>query len=137
MLAPAGPPLPTVVQTLLWFRKPIEFMRSCTERYGDLYRMKIARLGSVAMTNNPEFVRQIFSGKDEVMRGGEVASLVLPIVGEQSIFLQDGAKFVRMRRLMMAPFHGERMRLYGHVMRDLTLERVATWRDGDVFSLRR
>ena len=40
------------------------------------------------------------------------------MVGERSVLLLDGAEHLRQRKLMLPPFHGERMRAYEEVMRE-------------------
>ena len=35
-----------------------------------------------------------------------------PVVGERSVLLLDGAEHLRQRKLLLPPFHGERMRAY-------------------------
>ena len=41
------------------------------------------------------------------------------MLGSRSVLLLDGAEHLRQRRLMLPPFHGERMRAYGDVMREV------------------
>ena len=40
------------------------------------------------------------------------------MVGERSVLLLDGAEHLRERKLLLPPFHGERMRAYEQVMRE-------------------
>jgi cytochrome P450 len=124
------------VQTLLWMQRPVELMHRSMARYGDTFRMDIAGTPPVLLTGNPEYVRAIFTGDDEDMRGGEVNGYLAPLLGDTSIFLLDGAKHLRQRRLMLPPFHGERMRVYASAMRDITLARIANWRDAEPIVLR-
>jgi cytochrome P450 len=43
------------------------------------------------------------------------------------VFVLDGAAHARERKLMMPPFHGERMRAYGEVMRAVTDDAIDQW----------
>jgi cytochrome P450 len=136
MATPPGLPLPTAVQTALWMRWPNEFMNACSKRCGDTFRVDFAANPPIAVTSNPEYVRLVFTGNDDDLRFGEVNDYLAPLLGETSIFLCDGARHKRQRRLLLPPFHGERMRVYAQAMCDVTLARISTWRDGEPFALR-
>ena len=58
-----------------------------------------------------------------------------PALGDRSVLLLDGAEHLRQRRLMLPPFHGERMRAYEEVMREATDPRSTPGRSGEPFPL--
>jgi cytochrome P450 len=136
MATPPGLPLPTAVQTALWMRWPNEFMNACSKRYGDTFRADFVGNPPFAVTSNPEYVRRVFTGDADDLTVAEVNEYLAPLFGETSIFLCDGARHKRQRRLLLPPFHGERMRVYAGTMCDVTLARISTWRDGEPFALR-
>ncbi|MFI5301287.1 MAG: cytochrome P450, partial [Polyangiales bacterium] len=76
-----------------------------------------------------------FTADPEIARAGEANEVLRTIVGSNSLLLLDGERHLRERKLMMPPFHGERMRQYGDVMRDATSARIAAWRPGQAFSI--
>ncbi len=47
----------------------------------------------------------------------------------------DEEEHLRTRKMQLPPFHGERMRVYGDVMRELTEAAVASWPAGEAFPL--
>ncbi|HEX2677215.1 MAG TPA: cytochrome P450 [Polyangiales bacterium] len=136
MTLPPEPPLPAAAQTWLWIRKPIPFMRWCRKRYGDTFTVHLNVTGKMVVTCNPEHVKEIFTGDPEEMHAGEVNDILEPIVGPHSVLLLDGARHMRQRRLMLPPFHGERMKLYAQVMQEVTEQRIASWPSDGPFSLR-
>jgi cytochrome P450 len=69
------------------------------------------------------------------MHAGEVNRLLRVLVGEQSVLLLDRAPHLRQRKLLLPPFHGERMRFYGRTMIDITESVTGSWKDGSVLSL--
>lgn len=135
-LLPPGPKLPTAVQTLIWIRRPIEFMRFCRARYGDTYAMRIAGMGTVVLLSDPDSIKRVFTGDASDLRAGEVNAVLEPIVGQNSVLLLDGARHLRHRRLLLPPFHGERMRLYATQMQEATQRSLERWPRGEPFSLR-
>jgi cytochrome P450 len=80
---------------------------------------------------DPGAVREVFAhGPDELDSG--VANLVLrPLIGTRSVLLSDGEEHLRRRKLVLPPFHGERMRAYEEVMRTMAAEQIASWPLGE------
>jgi cytochrome P450 len=58
-----------------------------------------------------------------------------PIVGQRSVLLLDGAEHLRHRRLLLPPFHGQRMQAYAEVMRESADLEIDSWPVGEPFQL--
>ena len=86
------------------------------------------------ITADPAAVKQVFTGDPKLLHAGEGNIVLAPLLGSGSVLLLDGAEHLRHRRLMLPPFHGERMRTYGEVMRDVAERHVATWPRGRPFA---
>ena len=56
-------------------------------------------------------------------------------MGDGSLLLQEGDEHLRRRKLMLPPFHGERMRAYEDVIEEVTHDAIAGWRQGEEFAL--
>jgi cytochrome P450 len=112
--------MPAPVQVYHWIQHPFEFLDRCRRDLGDIFTMKIPRLGEVVLLGHPEAVREVFAlGPDEASAG--LANFVLtPFLGRQSMLVLDGAPHQRHRKMMMPAFHGERMHAYGRIMIELT-----------------
>jgi cytochrome P450 len=119
-----GPSYPSIVQTAYYLARPEGFLRDCHRRYGDVFTVRTVIFGAEVCVVRPEMIKQIFLGDTEQFRAG-VANIPLePMVGRRSVLLLDGAEHVRQRRLMMPPFHGERMAAYARTIREIT-ERIS------------
>ncbi len=57
-----------------------------------------------------------------------------PLLGPSSVLLLDGDEHLRHRRLLLPPFHGERMRAYGSMMEEVAERRIADWPAGRSFA---
>jgi cytochrome P450 family 110 len=136
MTLPAGPRLPAIAQGLWFVTKPVEFFDRCLARYGDPFTIRLPSTPSVVMFSDPAAIRDIFTGDAEALPAGEAtANVLLPILGANSLLVLDGARHLRERRMMMPPFHGDRMRAYGEVMRDVTERALSSWPAGSPFAL--
>jgi cytochrome P450 len=117
---------------VLW---PSAFLDWCRRRYGDCFTIDTYAFGREIELANPELVRQIFTGDPDVLSAGEGNSILAPLVGPRSLMLLDGSEHARQRKLLMPPFHGERMAAYGRTMRAIAEEDIDQWPLGTAFPL--
>ena len=68
----------------------------------------------------------MFTGDPNLLYAGEGNITLAPILGPGSMLLLDGPEHLRHRRLMLPPFHGERMRNYGAMMAEVAERHLAT-----------
>ena len=132
---PNGPRVPAVFQSLRWLRQPIEMLEACRRRYGDPFTMRFPGFDPIVMFSEPAAIKEIFTGDHDELRAGEANVVLAPFVGPNSLLLADGTRHRRKRRLLMPPFHGERMQLYGEVMRTITDRTIDEWPVGRPFPI--
>ncbi len=131
---PPGPRQPPTAQALQWIARPREFAARQRERFGDVFSINFDGEPLVFLAD-PEDVRTIFTGGAEVMHAGEANAPLEPVLGAHSILLLDEREHLRERRLMLPPFHGERMRRYAQIMAEAADREIATWADGEELAL--
>jgi cytochrome P450 len=124
---PKGPRLPRLLQTMSFVFFPVPWVEACRRRYGDLVTFSTMFDSCFVMVFDPDAVKQLFRGSPEQLRAGEANAPLGPVVGNRSVLLLDGADHLRQRRLMLPPFHGERMRAYEEVIRDATDRAIESW----------
>ena len=135
MFPPPGRPLPASAQTLFFLLRPLEFLDWCHRRYGDCFTINTLLFGREVEVVHPDLVRQVFTGDPNVLRAGEANIILGPLVGDRSVLLLDGAEHVRQRKLLMPPFHGERVSAYAATMHEITEGAVEAWPEGSPFAL--
>ena len=113
MALPPRPDLSRFQMTAGFMLTPTRFLESCHERMGDYFTLQPQPGRTLVVTVDPEAVKTVFSGDPDVLRAGEGNIVLAPVLGSGSVLLLDGAEHLRQRRLMLPPFHGERMRAYG------------------------
>src|SRR5262244_2595024 len=117
---PPGPTAPALVQGFRMFRRPGAFVEDCARRFGDCFTVRLIGAPPFVFFSHPDAVREISTAEPESLRAGEANAGLGPLLGWNSLLLLDGARHLRERRLMLPPFHGERMQAYGHAMREIT-----------------
>jgi cytochrome P450 len=124
---PPGPSAPPLVQRLHWLFRPIPFLEECTKKFGPMFTVRQPGSAPQVFVSDPAVIKQIFTGSPDDLWAGEAGAFLKPILGEHSILVLDGVRHQRHRKLLMPPFHGERMQAYGETMREVTDRRIDAW----------
>jgi cytochrome P450 len=116
---PPGFSSPLWLQKLHYTLRPLGYMDAAAKQFGDIFNAPvIGNYPVILWVSNPQAIQQIFSNEAKQL-GAPPNQLLQPIVGNGSIFGMEGTRHRRERRLLMPPFHGERMQSYGHLICDL------------------
>ncbi len=132
---PPGPSEPPIVQTMWWLVRPISFLESCRRRYGDAFSVRFSGFQSpTVMLSDPEVIRALYTEPAHTLPPGRTVAL-RPIMGASSVLLLEGREHLARRRAMLPPFHGERMRSYEGIVRDVASREIDSWPQGEDFAL--
>jgi len=131
---PPGPRTPSALQLAQFIRDRLGILDRCAERYGEFFTIRFP-WETLVFTSNPDAVKQIFTGDPAIYFAGQGNDILRPFLGDYSVLLLDGAEHLRQRRLLLPPFHGERMLAYADVMRDVTLAEIERWPRGTAFPI--
>ena len=132
---PPGPPLPRWMQTLGFILAPVPFIDAARRRYGDVVTFRSLFDPGFVMVFDSLLVKDVLRGSPEQLRAGEANAPLGPVVGERSVLLLDGAEHMRQRKLLLPPFHGQRMRAYEEVMLTAADRAIDSWPVAAEFTL--
>ncbi len=132
---PPGPSSPTPIQTWGLLARPIEFFEQNRREYGETFTARILRGGTLVFVSDPDSLKRLFGAdRENKLPPGRTFSL-RPLLGARSLLLLEGGEHLGRRKLMLPPFHGERMRAYERVMREATEHEIERWPLGTEFRL--
>jgi cytochrome P450 len=131
-----GPRVPGPLQTLVGIMRPIESAIAARKRYGPLFRSNDAIMGEVFHVADRDLVEQMFKWKPAEYNVGEPRQIMEPVTGPSSILLLDTDPHMRMRKLMLPPFHGEAISRYAELIEEITGREIDTWRPGQTLRMR-
>jgi cytochrome P450 family 135 len=132
---PPGPPAPPAVQTFEWLARPTDLLRRSAARYGVPFTLRTAWTDApMVVVSDPADVRTVFTAPPGALVAGESSSFIEPFVGRNSILVLDGEPHLRQRKLMLPPFHGERMRAHRDLIAGLAAADVERWPAGTPFA---
>jgi cytochrome P450 len=131
---PPGPSAPAVVQTVRFLFDQVRFVDECIRRFGDCFTIRLIGGPPMVVFTHPDPIRDIYTAEPEVLSYGETtADLLGPILGANSLLVLDGPRHHRQRRLLLPPFHGDRLHAYGRLMQQITADAIGRWPTGRVF----
>jgi cytochrome P450 len=139
MALPEGPKAPSTLQMLQWVLTPFSFMRSSHRTYGDCFTIRLnPRFGPLVLFSHPETLKLILTNDDaELFEAPGSMNVALELItGTQSVFGLSGERHRRARQLLMPPFHGERMRSYGELIRNIAEQVMNEYAAGHPFPAR-
>ncbi len=122
-------------QLINWIGDPIGFQKKYSQKYGDIFSMRLSGLGSHVIVANPQAIQEIFSqdSKFDIGRANELAE---PLIGKNSLMMMDGSRHRRERKLLMPSFHGERIQGYGEQICQITKVIASQLKIGESFIVR-
>jgi cytochrome P450 family 135 len=130
---PPGPRLPRSVQTALLLRYWPRFVAACRRRYGSVFTLRIASLGTLVYLDDPADIKNVFAGDPAIYHAGEANSLLAGFVGGSSVLVIDDDIHRDRRRLMIAPFHRDAVARQTGVMAEIAGANIARWPVGTEF----
>jgi cytochrome P450 len=115
------------VQTLRWAFRPRAFMQDCREKYGDFFSVRFLGFERpMVLISDPEAIKAIYREREHGLPPGRDI-ILKPILGAKSLLLQEGAEHLSRRKLMLPPFHGERMRSYETAIEEIVGAEIDSW----------
>jgi cytochrome P450 family 135 len=135
MALPPEPAMSPLRQTMSWAFRPLPFLQSCRSKLGDSF--SIMFLGferPMVMLSDPVAIKALYTEREHGLPPGRNVFLE-PILGSRSLLLLEGADHLAHRKLMLPAFHGERMRSYEPIVREIVDAEIDTWPLGEDFAL--
>jgi Cytochrome P450 len=132
---PPGPTGSTLRMAREWLRRPLTSLEECERTYGPTFTIRISPGQSIVLVSDPEAVREVFSADPEILRSGEANRLLGSAFGPRSLLLLDGREHLHERKMMLPPFHGERMRAYGELIAGVAETNLRGWPTGRAFAV--
>jgi cytochrome P450 len=129
---PPGPPIPGALQGLIagvgllrggGLDGPL--FRRLHARYGDLFTIQ-SPLGTAVVVGHPDLVKQVFRADAYTLHAGEGSPLA-SVLGPNSLLAIDEERHMEQRKLLLPPFHGERMHAYEAIVEEETLREIDSW----------
>ena len=133
MQLPNTIPFSTLRQLINWIARPYDFLDECASKYGDTFTMKLVAFPPLVFLSNPQAIREIFAADAKQFDAGRSNGILISLLGSNSLVLLDGDRHQRQRKLLMPPFHGEKVKSYGATICQITQEVGSQWQPEQPF----
>jgi cytochrome P450 len=134
---PLPPELPRspLWQTLAWSFRPLAFMARGRAEIGDAFSVSFVGFERpMVLISDPAAVKALYTERRNGLPPGRSFQLE-PVLGARSVLLLEGEEHIARRRLMLPPFHGERMRSYEGIVEDIVTAEIDSWPIGREFPI--
>lgn len=132
---PPGPSTPRLHQLWRFNADFIGFVESNAERYGEVFTIRVPPYDAVVVATAPSDIQAILCDRDRFV-GGEAARFLVPLVGERSVIVTSGDAHLRQRKLLLPPFHGERVRGWAEKIEEIAAAELDRLPAGERIALR-
>ncbi|MEL6398607.1 MAG: cytochrome P450 [Cyanobacteria bacterium J06607_6] len=112
---------PPYLQLANWIFRPLAYMEANARRYGDFFFAKWGLLDWI-FVSHPEALKTILT-QDQgptITAPGDANKILEPLLGKHSVILLNGEQHQQRRKLIMPPFHGERLKVYADLIQTIT-----------------
>jgi cytochrome P450 len=127
---PPGPRLPRAVQAAARVWRFAEFSDRGHARYGDSFTVRVGTSPAAVLTRDREVIKRLYTGDPLGKRHGN--DLLSNFLGMQSILMLEPPEHLTRRKMLLPPFHGERVQSYARLMQRLTTAELDRLRVGEV-----
>lgn len=138
MPLPPKPDKSALWQILTWIIDPVKFFETIARQHPDLCEVKTIGFGNeYILVNHPEAIKEILtSNRQKLFASAKNNNILKPVVGDRSVMLLEGDPHRQRRKLLLPPFHGQRMATYSRSIVELTNEVFGSLSVGETFSAR-
>lgn len=136
MTLPDGPQMPYWLRAMKLITHPLEYLEDYQHRYSDLFTVGKTSSSPVVYLNHPSAIQSIFAAEPNQFKTGTGGKVLRFLLGDSSVVLLDGERHLRQRRLLLPPFHGDRLKTYSQLICDVTQRVTAKWQVGQSFRVR-
>lgn len=133
---PPGPQIPELIRILKLIFQPVQYLEDLFKIYGDHFTVTTRGGINYVYFSHPEALQQIFTADPSQFKTGGGSEYLRFLLGDNSLIMLDGDRHQRERQLLTPPFHGERMRVYGETICEISQQVSNNWKMGKPFTIR-
>lgn len=115
---PPGPRLPGALQTVGIWTRPLSWFSRLRRHYGKRFTLRLPLVPPFVILSDPSEIKEVFLADPDALHPGEGARVLRPLLGDNSVILLDGDLHMEQRKLLLPPFHGERIKALEELVRD-------------------
>ncbi len=124
---PPSAPVPSLVQTLVFWRDPHAYLGWCRRRYGASFTIRSLGMAPLVFVSASQDIKTIVRAPADVLHPGAGAAVISPLVGEGSFMLAEEDAHLSGRRAILPAFAHGCVREHAEMIADTVRREVASW----------
>lgn len=113
--------------TIAFQRAPLDFLKRNLDRHGNIFQIPMLGFSSVYL-HHPDYIKRVLQEKHRSYdKGGPMAGLVEPLLGQGLATNIGGDPWKKRRQLMQPAFHKQQLDGIGQVVTSLSEQMLANW----------
>ena len=134
---PNGPKTSGIVLVIQSLIDSFGLLEKNQQKYGDIfYVSESSMFPSCVIFSNPKAIEKVFTADPSVFDiGAEPSAPVRALLGNNSLTVIEGARHQKQRKLLMPPFHGNRIKNYSQSMIEIANEVIRQWQVGQTIQI--
>ena len=125
---PPGPRAPKSLQAIALALAQHGTIAALGRRYGSAFTLNLPVFGQTVVISDPVLLKDMFSTSRDLF--GRPKNNLGDIMGPGSLFNLEGDELLERRKLVLPPFHGNRVRSYEQVIEKEVMREIANWPEG-------
>lgn len=121
--------MPKSMQSVGTMVRIMPMLRRARNKYGSMFTVRMIGFPEFVMISDPALIKQTLTADPKVLHAG-TGSPLGAVLGANSLLAIDEDIHLRQRRILLPPFHGERMQSYAEVFAEIADEEMDTWQTG-------
>ena len=126
---------PRAVQVVWFGQRQSSFMFHYREKFGEVWSPRGYVPGLAAVTSHPDHIGALFKAPPDQVPTLAAESPLRPVLGKNSVLTSNGPRYLRQRKLLLPPFHGEAIARYEQMIADAAAREIDRWPVGRPFAL--
>ncbi len=138
MSLPPSANTPNLIQLWQWVMTPLKFLHDYEQQCGDIFTINMTGgFEEAVFVSNPQTVQQLLtSDTKQFSAPGSSNGILQPFLGNRGVILLDGGEHRQRRQLLMPQFHGDKVRSYNDLMRQITRDLIKQWQVDETIDVR-
>jgi cytochrome P450 len=124
---PPMAPVPSVVQTLAFWRDPHAYLEWCRHRYGDTFAIDPVGKPPLVFLSRSSDIQTVVKAPADILHPGAGGVVIAPLVGAGSFMIAEEDEHLAGRRNILPAFHQRFINEHAHMVRETAERETTTW----------
>lgn len=115
--------------------KPLEFFKTCAEKYGPVVKVRLEKDRDTYILSRPQDIQYVLKNSQRLFAKGYHRDRILSMILGNGLVTSEGYFWLRQRRLSQPAFHKHRIESYADIMTQYVNRTIRKWNDGQMIDI--